>query len=162
MRKREDTVSYERTQMQKERVIERLKEEGCRITKQRLVLLDVILSQECSSCKEIFYEASRRDKGIGQSTVYRMIGLLEEIGAINRKNMYHISCQSDEEQREVCQIQLDDHTTCHLTAKEWKKVVTAGLKRYGYIKNQSIVGIDAESDFQERKDLKRYDDKSEC
>ena len=35
---------YERTQMQREIVIQRLKEQGCRITKQRMVLLDIILN----------------------------------------------------------------------------------------------------------------------
>ena len=72
MKKKEKDLRFERTKMQKEMVIERLKEQGCRITKQRLILLVIILSEECSCCKEIFYEASKRDKGIGQSTVYRM------------------------------------------------------------------------------------------
>lgn len=81
---------YERTQMQREIVIQRLKEQGCRITKQRMVLLDIILNENCSSCKEIYYKASRIDSRIGTATVYRMINTLEEIGAINRRNMYKI------------------------------------------------------------------------
>ena len=81
---------YERTQMQREIVIQRLKEQGCRITKQRMVLLDIILNENCSSCKEIYYKASRIDSKIGTATVYRMINTLEEIGAINRRNMYKI------------------------------------------------------------------------
>ena len=81
---------YERTQMQREIVIQRLKEQGCRITKQRMVLLDIILNENCSSCKEIYYKASKIDPKIGTATVYRMINTLEEIGAINRRNMYKI------------------------------------------------------------------------
>ena len=81
---------YERTQMQREIVIQRLKEQGCRITKQRMVLLDIILNENCSSCKEIYYKASRIDSKIGTATVYRMINTLEEIGAISRRNMYKI------------------------------------------------------------------------
>ena len=54
----EKTENYYRTQMQKDRIVERLKENGCRITKQRMVLMDVILSGNCSSCKEIYYKAS--------------------------------------------------------------------------------------------------------
>lgn len=76
--------------MQRELVIQKLRERGCRITKQRLMLLDIILNEECSSCKEIYYKASAEDSGIGMATVYRMINTLEEIGAINRKNMYKI------------------------------------------------------------------------
>ena len=76
---------------QKEQIVERLRENGCRITKQRLILLDVILSSDCGSCKEIYYRASKIDNSIGTATVYRMINTLEEIGAINRKNMYKVN-----------------------------------------------------------------------
>ena len=63
----------------KEQIIEKLKENGCRITKQRKMLIDIILENECSSCKEIFYKASQADEKIGVATVYRMINALEEI-----------------------------------------------------------------------------------
>ena len=76
---------------QKQIIINRLKEDGCRITKQRLMLLDIILEDECSSCKEIYYRATKKDPTIGTTTVYRMINTLEEIGAISRKNMYKVS-----------------------------------------------------------------------
>ena len=75
---------------QKEVIVGKLKDSGCRITKQRMVLLDIILNENCSSCKEIYYKASRIDSRIGTATVYRMINTLEEIGAINRRNMYKI------------------------------------------------------------------------
>ncbi len=141
MERRNENLLIERTQMQKDRVLERLKEQGCRITKQRLVLLDIILSQECSCCKEIFYEASKRDKGIGQSTVYRMVSLLEEVGAINRKNMYRISRGVECEKEEICQVELDDDSVCRLSPKEWKEVIVAGMKKCGYIRNQKIVSV---------------------
>ena len=141
MKKKEKDLRFERTKMQKEMVIERLKEQGCRITKQRLILLDIILSEECSCCKEIFYEASKRDKGIGQSTVYRMVSLLEEVGAINRKNMYKISCSMDCDKKEACQIELDDNTVFHVSPKELKDVLRAGLEQYGYVKNQEILAV---------------------
>ena len=64
-------------QEQKQIIIERLKEDGCRITKQRLMLLDIILEDECSSCKEIYYRASKKDPSIGTATVYRMINTLD-------------------------------------------------------------------------------------
>lgn len=37
--------NYQRTKMQKDMIIKRLREEGCRITKQRRMLLDVILEE---------------------------------------------------------------------------------------------------------------------
>lgn len=76
--------------MSKEQIVERLKKEGCRITRQRMIILDVILEGECESCKEIFYKASERDKTIGTATVYRMVNLLEDYDIISRKNMYRV------------------------------------------------------------------------
>lgn len=138
MKKKEENIRFERSKMQKEIVIERLKEQGCRITKQRLILLDIILSEECSCCKEIFYEATKRDKGIGQSTVYRMVSLLEEVGAINRKNMYKISCNLDCNKTEACVIEFEDDSVCSLSPREWRNVLQAGLEKCGFANNLMI------------------------
>lgn len=73
---------------EKERIIAKLKANGCRITKQRIELLDIILENRCSSCKEIFYRASRQDESIGIATVYRMVNALEEIGVVSRRIVY--------------------------------------------------------------------------
>ena len=59
--------------MQKDLIIQKLREQGCRITKQRLMILDIILQEDCSCCKEIYYKASKLDHKIGSATVYRMI-----------------------------------------------------------------------------------------
>ncbi|MDO4337558.1 MAG: transcriptional repressor [Eubacteriales bacterium] len=80
---------------QKEQIIEKLRANGCRITKQRMELLDIILENRCSSCKEIFYQASRQDENIGIATVYRMVNALEEIGVISRRIVY----EADERER---------------------------------------------------------------
>jgi len=74
-------------------IIQELKNHGCRITTQRQLLIDVILQGECSSCKEIYYNATKADPTIGMATVYRLIKTLEEIGVINRKNMYQIDLE---------------------------------------------------------------------
>ena len=76
----------------KEQIVEKLKENGCRITKQRLMLIDIILENDCSSCKEIFYQASKADDKIGLPTVYRMFNALEVFGAISPKNVYTVDC----------------------------------------------------------------------
>lgn len=132
----------------RELIIERLKENGCRITKQRLMLIDIILENECSSCKEIYYKAASADKRIGVATVYRMINALEEIGAIKRKNMYKVECEDDcgkaGSGQESCMIVLDDDTTYHLTYGTWNKIVSEGLRRCGYLKNQKIASIKIE------------------
>ena len=77
-------------QDKKEFILGQLKKNGCRITNQRRVLLDVILRDECSSCKEIYYQAIKLDPSIGMATVYRMVKTLEEAELIHRRNMYRI------------------------------------------------------------------------
>lgn len=126
-------------QMQKELVIEKLKERGCRITKQRMILLDIILQDDCSCCKEIYYKASRLDKRIGPATVYRMVNILEEIGAISRKNMYKISCTKDCRAGDSCRIELDDGTVLHLAGEDWNRVLESGLKSCGYLNEQNVI-----------------------
>lgn len=140
-RKVPDSRSYHRSKMQKELIIDRLKEKGCRITKQRLTLLDIILEYECSSCKEIYYKASKIDESIGAATVYRMVNVLEEIGAISRKNMYKVAYSDSCAMEEACTVVLDDETTYNLSAKNWNSVVRAGLAACGYLENQKISSI---------------------
>lgn len=136
-----DLNSYRRTQMQRELVIQKLKEQGCRITRQRRMLLDIILEEECSCSKEIYYKAMKTDPKIGKATVYRMVHVLEEIGAISRKNMYRIACDELGEAKHVCRIELDDGTVCWLSERKWDAVVQAGMKACGYMKNQRIQNI---------------------
>ncbi len=129
----------------KDQIIEKLKENGCRITKQRLMLIDIILENDCSSCKEIFYKASKADHRIGVATVYRMINALEDIGAISRKNMYKVECSDNCGAQGGCEIILDDNTICHLSPGNWNKVVREGMRRCGYLKNQKIAKIKVEN-----------------
>ena len=129
----------------KEQIIEKLKENGCRITKQRQMLIDIILENDCSSCKEIFYKASKTDSGIGVATVYRMVNALEDIGAISRKNMYKVECPGGEKIEDSagdgCVIVLDDNTTYRLSQNRWNTVIREGMKQCGYLKDQKITQI---------------------
>lgn len=140
-----DSRSYQRTQMQKEIIIQKLKEQGCRITKQRQMLLDIILQGDCSCCKEIYYKASKRDSSIGAATVYRMINVLEEIGAISRKNMYKIACGSECGVENACTVEFDDGTMIELSAKKWNQVIQMGLSMYGYMNGKRIRSVMAKS-----------------
>ena len=136
-----DDTGIQRTAMQKEIVISRLRERGCRITRQRMILLDIILGEECSSCKEIYYKAAKQDSKIGSATVYRMVNTLEDIGAINRKNMYKVDCAQDCPEDGGCIIMLDDDTIFKLTETGWNKVIREGLKHCGYVKDQKVTSI---------------------
>ena len=65
-------------------VIERLRERGFRITKQRRLIVEVILRNQFTSCKDIYYQVLKEDKTIGMATVYRMIRQLEDIDVLRR------------------------------------------------------------------------------
>ena len=136
--KKSDELKFQRTIMQKESVLKTLKDKGCRITNQRKVLLDVILDEECTSCKEIYYKAVEIDPNIGAATVYRMVNLLEDIGAISRRNIYKISCNLDCVKDNACTIELDDNMVYHLSRTEWNSVIMKGLKACGYLDNQKV------------------------
>lgn len=117
---------YQRTQMRKENIIEKLRERGCRITKQRQILLDVILKEECSCCKEIYYKAARRDSKIGMATVYRMMNMLEEIGAVSRRGTYKVSGLPAQDG--VCLVELEDNSTITVSWQRGIRLSSAGWK----------------------------------
>lgn len=68
-------------------IIERLKGKGLRITNQRKILIDTILENECSSSKEIYYNAIKKDPNIGMATVYRMVKVLEEAQILEKRKL---------------------------------------------------------------------------
>ena len=76
----------------KEKIIEELHRQGYRMTDQRRVLIDIIVSGEVGSSKEIYYEAKKKIPGIGMATVHRMISTLEDTGLISMKNRYKLEC----------------------------------------------------------------------
>ena len=73
---------------QKKDIVNEFQRLGKRITKQRMVILDVILEQNWTDCKEVYYEAVQRDSTVGLSTVYRTIRMLEEMGVLKRVYQY--------------------------------------------------------------------------
>lgn len=117
----------------KDEIIEKLKQNGCRITRQRKILIDIILENDCASCKEIFYKASQEDGKIGAATVYRMINALEEIGAISRKNMYRVECGKTCSGEGGCEIILEDDTVFRMPKEKLDQIVRDGARRCGYL-----------------------------
>ena len=128
---------------EEEIIIRKLKEHGYRITKQRKMLLRIILSDQCSSCKEIYYKAAERDPSIGPATVYRMINTLEEIGVINRGNMYRITREESAEEPASYMIEFNDNTSLKLSAKKWNQIIQSGLEACGYAENREIRNVTA-------------------
>ena len=80
--------------MSNEYVISILKSKGFRITKQRKLIIDIILSSDGASCKEIYHKVVSKDSTVGAATVYRMIRLLEDIGVLRHVDMISLSMNS--------------------------------------------------------------------
>ena len=99
--------------MTSEQVIERLKIDGCRITKQRRLIIDVIMNNDFNSCKDIYYQVAEKDKTVGMATVYRMIRQLEDMGIVHRIDMdttgIIIACKNDNAHQHIAK-QLAEHS----------------------------------------------------
>lgn len=138
------TEEYAKYHQQREEIISKLKQKKLRITRQRRIIIDIILQGEYSCCKEIYYKASKIDHKIGISTVYRMVNLLEEIGEINRGNICKVeSCKSCDIKKYCC-VEFDDNTAIELSESNWKHVVQVGLSICGYAKDKKVVGVKIE------------------
>lgn len=69
----------------KERLLTVLKANKIKLTKQRRLVIDIILEKEFYTCKDIYQYASELDPNIGIATIYRMVKTLESMGVLNRK-----------------------------------------------------------------------------
>lgn len=78
--------------LSEENIIARLREKGLRMTEPRKLIINIVANEEFSCCKEVYFLAHKKDPNIGIATVYRMINILEEIGAISRKNLQKTVC----------------------------------------------------------------------
>ncbi|MFV0528902.1 MAG: Fur family transcriptional regulator [Lachnospiraceae bacterium] len=127
--------------MGKEDILVQLRKSGFRVTSQRKMIIDIILSSEYSCCKEIYYQVHKKDPSIGMATVYRMIKILDETGLIDRKRQYSIVSDHVDNLCEGCAL-LEDHTYApHLTPDEWKEVLMLGLEAKGYLQVKEDIAI---------------------
>ena len=129
--------------MQRSASMNRLRQAGCRITKQRKIILDIILQEECTCCKEIYFLASKRDPNIGMATIYSMINLLEEIGALKRKRASRIC--NEESPVHIRSGKLDDYTSIRLDGEKLRQVIEKGMESFGYLHDRRVRSISMES-----------------
>lgn len=141
MIKHETDSPISRIMYEKEVILQELRERGCRITSQRKLLIDIIIDNECSCCKEIYYRAVKSDPSIGIATVYRLIKTLEEIGAISRKNMYRISVEDVCGCEEGCLVRLKDNRVLRLNSREFDAALRMGLEVNGFVETGEIDSI---------------------
>ena len=114
-------------------VIETLRKAGLRITSQRKLLISIILQNECSSTKEIYYEAIKKDPNVGIATVYRMIKTLEDYGLINRKNIYDISYENLKlsKAEQIVFVKKNKQQIIALDKEDWYQMMEKRLRELG-------------------------------
>ncbi|MBS6397357.1 MAG: transcriptional repressor [Clostridiales bacterium] len=137
-----DNENISMQDMRKQEILQCLRKMNFRITKQRALLLDIVLAGNCSCCKEIYYEAVKKDVEIGIATVYRMINILEEIGVISRNRLSQIEYKDCGAEGEMYRIVFDDKTEITLSEKKWRQVVASGLRSCGFAGTQDLKSIE--------------------
>jgi Fur family ferric uptake transcriptional regulator len=117
---------------EKDQILELLRQNGMRVTKQRKLILDIVFEQECTCCKELYYLASKRDKSIGIATVYRMVKVLTDLGVFQVREPYRIFHGSNDSTKGGCRMVLKDQSSVDLSQEEWNQILDAALKKKGY------------------------------
>lgn len=118
-------------------LLEKLRNNGCRITKQRKLLVDILLRERCNNCKEIYYLAAKKDPKIGMATVYRMINTLEEMGALKWRNEYTVYENRSPMFRSF-QVEFADTTIIELKEESLYAVLEKGLDADGKLKGRKV------------------------
>ena len=119
-------IEQKRTAGRRERILEELRRTGFRITNQRKLLIDIILSDECSCCKEIYYQAVRQDPSIGIATVYRMVKTLED------------TCEENCGFRGDCVLVLENKEKVSFSMEDFREAVGEVLRKKGYHGQQKV------------------------
>jgi len=126
----------------KKDVIAELKKQGKRITEQRKLLIGIILENEWQTCKEIYYKAIKIDSSIGIATVYRMVSILEEIGALGRRSNYLVMPLQEDSGKEKCNLSIICNGKEIQDKNGLYQGVKALLEEQGYFKVKEILIID--------------------
>jgi len=121
-------------------ILDQLRNKGLRITEQRRLLIEIILDDECSSCKEIYFRAVKKDSTVGIATVYRMVKTLEDLGVINRKNLYIIDYNNLNIKNEQQVLFIDEKTeqTVEVKKGDWFKHLQEALIEQGFTEVENI------------------------
>ena len=121
---------YQRSSESRDHILRQLRKRGFRVTRQREVILDAILNHECTSCKEIYYQAVAKDPGIGMATVYRMVNTLTDIGVLKVASLK--PAESRHGSAQCCVITMKDESTLELSREEMMTILKNTVADRGY------------------------------
>ena len=137
-----DNESINEILLSKEDIIAMLKANGLRLTQQRKLIVDIIVDEEYSCCKEIYFMAHRKDSSIGVATVYRMLNVLEEIGAISRKNIQKTNCTGRCcDMKGGCTVITEESKKIVLSEDDLQEALKYIMEKNGYEKVEEIKAV---------------------
>ena len=118
--------------MSRDVILQKLREEGYRITNQRRLIIDTILANDCSCCKEIYYQALKKDKNVGIATVYRMVNALADLGVFQANVPWRLTGAASSGGQDGCRVVLKNRTVVELDRHEWQSLLEDALRKKGY------------------------------
>ena len=107
MLKNNGKIDFNNKNEVKNQIVEELKSKGHRITFQRRLILDTILSNETLMIKEVYYNVRKR-MSIGLATVYRFIKILQEAGIIDENEKFTFANADDNVECGDCSVTLQN------------------------------------------------------
>lgn len=119
------------TEQQKEEILAQFRKQGLRITKQRELIVDILLNHRFECKKAICYYVHQQDPTIGHATVYRMLQVLEQMGMLRPENSYQVQVEDDKKEK-FCIIILKNKKQVILSQSEWETAVIKELEKRGY------------------------------
>lgn len=126
-----------RVAREKDQILDLFRQKGMRITKQRKLILDIVFEHDCVCCKEIYYQALKKDKNVGIATVYRMVNALADLGVFQVNAPYRLT-GAPSGGRDGCRVVLKNQTVVELDRHEWQSLLKDALRKKGYTEAPEI------------------------
>lgn len=138
----QDNQIIEPVLFSKEVILDELKKRGFRLTEQRKIIVDIIVNEEYSCCKEVYFMAHKKDSSIGIATVYRMMNVLEEVGAISRNNIQKAACNGRCcDMKGGCTVVTDESKQIILSEDDLQEALKYIMKKNGYANVEEIKAV---------------------
>ena len=124
------------TDEQREEILSQFRRQGLRITKQRKLILDILLSHRFECKKAICYYVREADPTVGNATVYRMLQVLEQMEMLCPENSYEVQIKQKDKQEKQCVIVMKNKKKLILSQQEWQEAVIQSLEKRGYYNHE--------------------------
>lgn len=121
-----------RVAREKDKILELFRQRGMRITRQRKLILDIVFEHDCICCKEIYYQALKKDKNVGIATVYRMVNALADLGVFQANAPYRLADPVSSGCQNGCRVILKNQTVVDFDPDEWRDILAEALQKKGY------------------------------